>query len=661
MMEHKDEQILIECARKGDSAALGELSTAVQPRIRAYLLRVTLNHALADDLTQETLLEMVQSIEALREPKGFWSWLYRIAMSKYQTHFRRERLRRVSEEAFDGRFSDPAAAEQGHEALARLLKTEVSRHILSAIEQLKPRDRAVLSLRCFDEMPYPDIAQTLETTESNARILFFRAKLALKKELLRRGLKGSALVMALSLFGSLTESASCGTAGGSAAGSLTVSASSVNVSLGTALSAVCGTKVVCAILLSLITMTGLLTTAGVVYTLHDRRTRLPERAAVRSFHFTAQSGNNVPGAPESLSKGAYEQWYYFPDGIDGALFFRMQRWDPQQQIRQCAWLQNGQANYYWHSGDNVVYLTNRRLWSRSLTQIRIRRLPTDEPALTAFLDRMEGGETAIQVRRDPRTGLTAETADFRFVDAAGFTSRYDYNQTEAALFENPWTNIPVIDERDAMRRRGWGYFSIDGSLDGMPVTGHGRMPFFYDYSTTYSAWLVIDLPDGGRLVDTAAAAVVLDASGAERARYAGGRFFTGLLRPWMGMHTIDCVRRDAAHQAIAFTTTHLSDFHKTGSVDDYYADARVVCTTFCDGREATIDYLIDIKNDLLKTIVVKIADAKGHARQLHLTFRFHPHLPESGAMEAPSPDLTGRAVQPDNGPRWLIDLAGGTL
>lgn len=651
-MELKDEQSLIERARAGDSAALNALSAAVGPRVRAYLLRVALDYTLAEDLTQETLLEMVKSVGQLRESAVFWPWLYRIAMSKFQTHFRREKLRHETEQVLHDRFSGRLAVEQGQEGLSRLLKTELSRNILSAIETLNPRDRAILSLRCFNELEYPDIAETLETSESNARILFYRAKKALKKELVRQGLKGSALVMALGFFGSLTETASAGTA----AGSVTVSAASVNVSLSTAVAAACGAKVACAIL-AVAAATGVLATAGILHVVHSRPVALPPRETVTSFHFTAQSRNNTPDSAASLSKGAYEQWYYFPEGIEGPFFLRMQRWDPQRQQQQCAWIQNGEGNYYWHSGDNILYLNNYRLWSRSLTQIRVRRLPTDDAAMTAFLDRMEGSESGLEVRRDARTGLVAETVDHRFVDTGGFTSRYDYNTIDAATFENPWMGIPVADERDAMRRRGWTYFTVEGTVNGKPFSGRGRLPFFYAHCREHSAWLAIDLPDGGRLIDTPESAAVQNGTGVQRARYAGGRFFKGLGRPWMGLHTLDAVRRDAARQGIEFTTRQLSEFHKTGSEKDYYADTQVVCTIVVNGREATIEYLVDMQNDLLKTVDVQLFDAGGQPRQATLTFTYLQTLPPEGDFSRPMLDPAGLPELPDDGPRWLLDLA----
>ena len=70
---------------------------------------------------------------------------------------------------------------------------------------------------------------------------------------------------------------------------------------------------------------------------------------MKSFHYvkhaldkTSSTNPNLDRG-RSLSRGAYEQWYFFPEDVDGPLFMMMQRWDPQQQSKLCSWLQNGKA------------------------------------------------------------------------------------------------------------------------------------------------------------------------------------------------------------------------------------------------------------------------------------------------------------------------------
>jgi hypothetical protein len=88
----------------------------------------------------------------------------------------------------------------------------------------------------------------------------------------------------------------------------------------------------------------------------------------------------------------------------------------------------------------------------------------------------------------------------------------------------------VVDNRDAMHKRGWTYFTISGQINGKKVRGTGRIPFVYAASQQHWPWIRVRI-GGEEFID---------------------KDFTGLGRPWMGLHTIDIVRRDAAEKQIPF-------------------------------------------------------------------------------------------------------------
>jgi hypothetical protein len=71
--------------------------------------------------------------------------------------------------------------------------------------------------------------------------------------------------------------------------------------------------------------------------------------------------------------------------------------------------------------------------------------------------------------------------------------------------------------------------------------------------------------------------------------YKGGSFFKGLGRPWLGLHTIDTIRRDAAEQRIAFDTKY--------TPGSQYATVEIVRSNI------TITYNIDLEKDIVDEIV----------------------------------------------------------
>src|SRR4051794_844830 len=80
-------------AASGDDVAFSFLVRTFQGRIRAFLLRMSkANHALADDLAQETFLEAFRKIAQFRAEGTFQSWLYRIAYSRFLMEVRKRKI-----------------------------------------------------------------------------------------------------------------------------------------------------------------------------------------------------------------------------------------------------------------------------------------------------------------------------------------------------------------------------------------------------------------------------------------------------------------------------------------------------------------------------------------------------------------------------------------
>ena len=94
-----------------------------------------------------------------------------------------------------------ARPEEGLDQAARL---ELSDIIFDAITELRLVYRNVIILRCYDGLSYAEIGEHMACKELRARVLFYRAKRALKQRLAERGYRKEALLTALGLFGLAT-------------------------------------------------------------------------------------------------------------------------------------------------------------------------------------------------------------------------------------------------------------------------------------------------------------------------------------------------------------------------------------------------------------------------------------------------------------------------
>ena len=92
-MEQKELMETVLAARAGDSQACGRLYEAFRDMVYSIALRETKSPSLAEDIVQETFLEMMGSIHALREPEAFPAWLKAIACHQCTRYYKRKETR----------------------------------------------------------------------------------------------------------------------------------------------------------------------------------------------------------------------------------------------------------------------------------------------------------------------------------------------------------------------------------------------------------------------------------------------------------------------------------------------------------------------------------------------------------------------------------------
>jgi hypothetical protein len=137
-------------------------------------------------------------------------------LGKVQHHTRLQGRRRLDARTVVDHEKLTYLVEQGQDtAVVKAQRSEVLDAITTSLNTLKLQYRNILTLRCFEQLSYAEIAAVTGSTELQARLLFFRAKRALQRKLSHRGIKRDTLLSALTLFGTLTalrtQGASAGT------------------------------------------------------------------------------------------------------------------------------------------------------------------------------------------------------------------------------------------------------------------------------------------------------------------------------------------------------------------------------------------------------------------------------------------------------------------
>jgi RNA polymerase sigma-70 factor (ECF subfamily) len=134
-------------AASGDAAAFGALVRQHQSSVRGFLRRLTKgNHALADDLAQETFLEAYRKIAQFQGQGSFTGWLYAIAWSRFLMENRKRKLEPLDDM---------------DERVAPSIDPAIKLDLEKAMALLRAPERAALTL-CFAlGMPHEEAAAAM--------------------------------------------------------------------------------------------------------------------------------------------------------------------------------------------------------------------------------------------------------------------------------------------------------------------------------------------------------------------------------------------------------------------------------------------------------------------------------------------------------------------
>ena len=148
-----------------DSDAFAGFYQRSAPALRAYLVRVSGNHALADDLMQESYLRFL----CARRPEGgevnYRRYLFRIATNLLRDHWRRPRAASIED-----------VPEQFLVARDGMSRIESQATLDPAMAQMRPRERQLLWLAHAEGYSHREISEITGLSAGGIRLLLFRAR-----------------------------------------------------------------------------------------------------------------------------------------------------------------------------------------------------------------------------------------------------------------------------------------------------------------------------------------------------------------------------------------------------------------------------------------------------------------------------------------------------
>ena len=150
-------------------------------RLYWHLRELVMNHDDADDLLQNTFMKAWSALPRFRWESGLYTWLYRIATNEALTFLKKERLNnKFSLTPFETKLANRLVDDvyfKG-DTIQLLLQQEVAK--------LPDRQRAIFSMRYFQDMEYGDIAEILESNIDAVKSSYSLAYKKIEKNLKER-------------------------------------------------------------------------------------------------------------------------------------------------------------------------------------------------------------------------------------------------------------------------------------------------------------------------------------------------------------------------------------------------------------------------------------------------------------------------------------------
>lgn len=171
-------QSLVRAAQRGDAVALARLLQQHYLYVKKYLVTVTLDRSLAEDLTQETMIRAIQRIGQFSGRSQFGTWLVAIATRLYLDTLRRHRREERA-------YSERAALEPGGAVVGGSGPDSDWQEVLERL-RLLPRDVALpVVLKHYYGYSYEEIAGLMDLPVGTVK-----SRVHNGVRLLRKGLSG---------------------------------------------------------------------------------------------------------------------------------------------------------------------------------------------------------------------------------------------------------------------------------------------------------------------------------------------------------------------------------------------------------------------------------------------------------------------------------------
>jgi RNA polymerase sigma-70 factor (ECF subfamily) len=146
-----------------------------------HIRKIVIDHDDTDDVLQNTFIKIWKGLEGFKGDSQLYTWLYRIATNEALTFLRqKQKQNTTSLHPIEYSLSKSLESDVYFKGDAIQLKLQ------QAILTLPEKQRIVFNLRYFDEMPYEQMSEVLETSVGALKASYHLAAKKIENHLLNQ-------------------------------------------------------------------------------------------------------------------------------------------------------------------------------------------------------------------------------------------------------------------------------------------------------------------------------------------------------------------------------------------------------------------------------------------------------------------------------------------
>lgn len=165
---------IIQAILNGDKHRYADIVDRYQQLVANLCYKLGGSNIDVEEATQAVFVELYFSLPKFKFESKLSTYIYRITLNVVCKTLKKNRRYTKWSSNVDDSYNTPSLDEE-------IINNERIKELHSAIDKLKYEQKVALTLYCFEDMSYKEVAEVMEVSLSKVETLIFRAKKSLKK------------------------------------------------------------------------------------------------------------------------------------------------------------------------------------------------------------------------------------------------------------------------------------------------------------------------------------------------------------------------------------------------------------------------------------------------------------------------------------------------